>query len=202
MKSIEIPLVFFCFLSLSVSDLSGQSPTDFDEDGISDIIDSDDDNDLLPDGVEMLWAMNPLDPADAILDLDGDGLSAQLEYATGGDPAVYDIVIQIDHNSNRLKVRELLNPKTASIQLGWSDNLIEWERGALSDVRSSADNIVRSFLSDWDSPLGMVREWTYFLRANSGSNFFRVEVDSVSGFGEDDLIVNGDFGQGTSSWCS
>ena len=200
MKSIEIPFVFFAFLSLAISVLSGQSPTDFDEDGISDIIDSDDDNDLLPDGVEMLWAMNPLDPGDAVLDRDGDGLNALLEYATGGDPAVYDKAIQIDHNSNRLKVRELLNPKTVSIQLGWSDNLNEWERGDLSDARSSADNILRSFVSDWDSPLGMVREWNYFLRANSGSNFFRVEVDSISGLGPDELIVNGDFGQGTLSW--
>ena len=184
---------------ISVSVTSGQNTSDFDEDGLSDIIDSDDDNDLLPDGVEMLWGMNPMDPSDAVLDRDGDGLNALLEYATGGDPFVYDKVIQLDHLLKRLTVQEMLSSKTTSVQLGWSDNMIDWERAMLNDARASASQIVRSRASDWNSPLGMVKEWTFFLSEFSEDRYFRIEINSDS-FEEEDLVVNGDFSEGADSW--
>ncbi len=60
--------------------------SDFDGDGIADADDSDDDNDALSDAFETGHAMNPLDPDDARLDPDGDGLSSLEEFLL--DPAL------------------------------------------------------------------------------------------------------------------
>ncbi|NIS82039.1 MAG: PKD domain-containing protein, partial [Anaerolineales bacterium] len=49
---------------------------DTDGDLIADHIDTDDDNDGMPDDWEIFNGLNPLDPSDAALDLDGDSLSA------------------------------------------------------------------------------------------------------------------------------
>ena len=46
----------------------------------------DTDNDTLPDGWEYMNKLNPLDPQDAILDNDDDGLNNIAEYKYGGDP--------------------------------------------------------------------------------------------------------------------
>ncbi len=46
----------------------------------------DTDNDVLPDGWEYMNKLNPLDPQDAILDNDNDGLDNIAEYEYGGDP--------------------------------------------------------------------------------------------------------------------
>ena len=48
--------------------------------------DPDTDDDGMADGWEMINGLNPLNPADAALDMDGDGLSNTLEYQTGADP--------------------------------------------------------------------------------------------------------------------
>ncbi len=157
------PVTLFCCFFLSVFVLSGQSPSDLD-------------NDLVPDAVETLWEMDPSDPTDAILDLDGDGLSAQLEYATGGDPGVRDKVIQIDAHLMELKVRELISPETTRVFLGWSENLMDWNRAVLSDAAYYSNGLFRSSNLDFDSPIGTVREWTYQLTGGS-AHFFRVEVE-------------------------
>ena len=170
------PVTLFCCFLLSVSVLLGQTTLDFDGDGLSDAVDVDDDNDLVPDAVEILWGMNPMDPADAILDLDGDGLSAQLEYATGGQPGVRDEVIQIDSKLKELKMRELISPETTRVFLGWSENLMDWHRSVLSDAGYYSDGLLRSSKLDLDSPIGRVREWTYRLTGGS-ARFFRVEVE-------------------------
>ena len=52
--------------------------------------DADTDDDGMADGWEMINGLNPLDPADAALDMDGDGLSNTLEYQTGSDPRSAD----------------------------------------------------------------------------------------------------------------
>ncbi len=157
------PVTLFCCFLLSVSALSGQSP-------------SDSDNDLVPDAVEILWGMDPSNPTDALLDLDGDGLSAQLEYATGGNPGERDEVIQIDSNLMKLKVRELTSPGTARVFLGWSENLMDWHRAVLSDAVFYSDGLLSSSKLDFDSPIGPVREWTYRLTGGS-ARFFRIEVE-------------------------
>lgn len=61
-------------------DSANTEQLDFDQDLVGDICDSDDDNDSLPDSVELANNLNPLNASDALLDSDGDGESNQLEY--------------------------------------------------------------------------------------------------------------------------
>lgn len=58
---------------------------DTDNDGIGNNTDTDDDNDGLPDRVEIKNGLNPIDPADAEADLDGDGEANIIEYTLGTD---------------------------------------------------------------------------------------------------------------------
>jgi len=62
---------------------------DTDGDLIADLIDTDDDNDGMLDDWEILRGLDPFDPSDASLDIDGDGLSNLTEYQIGSDPNVY-----------------------------------------------------------------------------------------------------------------
>ncbi|WP_143026658.1 thrombospondin type 3 repeat-containing protein [Ferrimonas sediminum] len=60
--------------------------SDFDGDGLNDYLDSDDDNDLMPDSWEKQYALNQFDPSDAAGDADSDGASNLMEYQQGLDP--------------------------------------------------------------------------------------------------------------------
>lgn len=61
---------------------------DTDQDLLADFVDTDDDNDLMPDTWEVRFSLDPLDPTDALNDLDGDGLSNLAEFQGGTDPTV------------------------------------------------------------------------------------------------------------------
>jgi hypothetical protein len=50
----------------------------------------DSDTDTIPDAVELAAGLNPVDPADALLDMDGDGLNNEGEFAAGADITVAD----------------------------------------------------------------------------------------------------------------
>ncbi len=54
--------------------------SDFDGDGLNDVDDSDDDNDGMSDAHELAHGLDPLDPADARLDPDGDGATSLEEF--------------------------------------------------------------------------------------------------------------------------
>jgi len=56
---------------------------DFDGDGLIDLVDSDDDNDGIPDDIELLYGLNPFDASDALTDLDADGINNLAEYQNG-----------------------------------------------------------------------------------------------------------------------
>ena len=87
-------------VTLTVKDATDNSATDTvtttvlldtDGDGTPDITDTDDDNDEMPDTWETENGLNPLDPADASLDPDGDGLTNLEEYHGGTDPNVPNV---------------------------------------------------------------------------------------------------------------
>ncbi len=72
-----------------ISDLFPSDPTewmDTDGDGIGNNADTDDDNDGMPDEWELKNGLDPLDPADAFGDLDGDGSTNLEEYLADTDP--------------------------------------------------------------------------------------------------------------------
>ncbi|HEX4869994.1 MAG TPA: putative Ig domain-containing protein, partial [Moraxellaceae bacterium] len=72
--------------------VANTSQLDTDGDGAGNACDADDDNDGLPDTVEVANGLNPLDAADAALDLNGDGVSNLDAYlACGGSPTCYAI---------------------------------------------------------------------------------------------------------------
>jgi len=56
---------------------------DTDHDGIGNNADPDDDNDGIPDNIEIINRLNPLNPTDGGKDVDGDGFSNFLEYQLG-----------------------------------------------------------------------------------------------------------------------
>ncbi|SDK75420.1 hypothetical protein [Microbulbifer yueqingensis] len=66
--------------------LDAAESLDTDGDGIGNNADPDDDNDSLPDNWEIQVGLDPLDPADASADADGDQLTGLQEYALGTDP--------------------------------------------------------------------------------------------------------------------
>lgn len=71
--------------------VSNADQADFDGDKIGDACDGDDDNDGIPDAVEVANGLNPKNAADAAQDRDGDGLTNLQEYllcAGGGDMTV------------------------------------------------------------------------------------------------------------------
>lgn len=64
--------------------------TDSDNDGLSNSVDDDDDNDGLPDQFELQYGLNPLDASDALLDWDLDGITTLAEYQNGTNPNSFD----------------------------------------------------------------------------------------------------------------
>jgi len=64
--------------------------TDTDGDGIWDVVDTDDDNDGMPDDWELTYGLNPL-VNDASVDSDGDGYSNLVEYYKRTNPVVNEL---------------------------------------------------------------------------------------------------------------
>ena len=61
-------------------DLANNDQLDFDQDQVGDACDLDDDNDSLPDTVEVANNLDPFDATDALVDTDGDGDNNLVEY--------------------------------------------------------------------------------------------------------------------------
>ena len=67
-----------------------RSQLDTDTDLLGDICDADDDGDGMPDSFETVHGLDPLDSADAGLDLDSDGLDNLAEFGARTDPNIAD----------------------------------------------------------------------------------------------------------------
>lgn len=78
------PLVVYVYDDVSnIESITISNSPDFDGDGIADFADPDDDNDLIPDDVEIAALLNPFDAADAGDDADGDGILNVDEHLLG-----------------------------------------------------------------------------------------------------------------------
>ncbi len=73
-----------------IPDVTDMYVLDFDNDGMRNSEDLDDDGDLMLDYWENLYGLDPLDPSDAALDLDGDGLTNAQEAGYGSRPDMMD----------------------------------------------------------------------------------------------------------------
>ena len=81
-----------CALSVVASDGQGlTSEALLDVYIISIVMGVDNDGDGIPNNIELSVGLNPNDPNDSVLDLDGDGVSNIDEYLNGGDLAVDDV---------------------------------------------------------------------------------------------------------------
>jgi hypothetical protein len=78
--------------------LSAANPdqADFDGDGLGNACDPDDDNDQMPDDWEIANGLNPLNPADAAADPDGDLATNLEEYLRSTDPHIADPINSAD----------------------------------------------------------------------------------------------------------
>lgn len=79
-------------------------------DGIKDSIDPDDDNDLLPDTVELSRGFDPTSPTDGLTDHDKDGETTGEEYVAGTD--------YLDKDST-FKVDRILSPESNQFVIRW-----------------------------------------------------------------------------------
>ncbi len=73
-----------------------------DNDNLGNVCDDDDDNDQIPDEVELANDLNPEDPADAALDKDGDGQSNLAEFLASGNLSVDDVAPTLSAPANIL----------------------------------------------------------------------------------------------------
>ena len=99
----------------------------------------DEDNDGMPNGIEREFAMNPLDPSDALEDADNDGLDNLTESTLGSDPtdaasahwphgAWVDLTEPPGRHFALSYVRRIHHP-TADIFVEVSDDLATWHSG-------------------------------------------------------------------------
>lgn len=88
--------------------------------------DLDDDNDRIPDAIELINELDPLDPADALLDLDGDGVDNLTEFLNATDmddpadsvPPVTRYLIG-DLNNDGYEDRLVINDRNGTLKIEW-----------------------------------------------------------------------------------
>ncbi|HMP74672.1 MAG TPA: S8 family serine peptidase [Kiritimatiellia bacterium] len=89
---------------------------------------ADTDGDFMPDGWEVIYGLNPLDPSDAFLDADGDGLLNLHEFLVGTSPLLTDTDADFlpDYEEVMVYMTDPLNPDTDGD--GLLDGREVWDR--------------------------------------------------------------------------
>ena len=125
------------FTSIAQFDLTQLGYTDTDADGILDYLEIDADNDGLPDGWELMYALDRQNAADSELDNDNDGLSTLREFELGTNPTKADS--DDDTMPDGWEIQYGLNPLDGADAISDKDNdditaLQEYKNGTHPNV--------------------------------------------------------------------
>ncbi|MFN3200918.1 MAG: lectin-like protein [Bradymonadia bacterium] len=131
-------------LNPALADTDGDGADDNDEiDNLgTDPLNPDSDDDGMPDGFEAQYDLNPLDPADAELDADEDGLSNVREAELGTNPRNTDSDGDGLDDNVELNLDPPLDPANADTDGGGTPDGLEFETD-LTDPLDPSDDIVR-----------------------------------------------------------
>jgi predicted MPP superfamily phosphohydrolase len=108
---------------------------------------ADSDGDGVPDAFEIANGMNRFDPADAVLDTDGDGNTAVVEYLFGLNPHVPDRYGWTATRNQTTGFHEVTFPTLPQhvYQVFWSDDLLSWHPGSAA---VSGDGTTKLWIDD------------------------------------------------------
>jgi hypothetical protein len=102
------------------------------------------DRDGIPDVTENQLGLSPSNPADAALDLDGDGMSNRAEYTAGTDPTNSLSYLRINQGPGAATVSvAAISNRTYSVQ--FTDNLSSGVWSRLADIVARTNNRVETF---------------------------------------------------------
>lgn len=158
---------------------------DTDADGLQDAVDTDDDNDLLPDLYEQHYGLAPRNPHDALLDPDEDGACSLFEYAVGTDPShpaskAGGREVALTATPDGLQLR--FNRRSGLETLGWavaleySKNLTDWSRVEAPAFSGTGCWIQPLQTNRVENPFGPLEQLHYTLKPEAASGFFRARL--------------------------
>lgn len=128
---------------------------------------ADSDGDGVADAFELQYGMNRFSPADALLDLDGDGQVALEEYLFGLNPGVSDRYAWTTTRQVATGFHEVSFPTLPQrvYQVWWSDDLLTWHAGSAA---VSGDGTTKTWIDDGTA--------TGSVPAATARRFYRVQV--------------------------
>ena len=155
---------------------------DTDGDGTGNNADTDDDGDGIPDNVEILAGLDPLNAADAALDLDGDGISNLDEYKAGTNISDTPADTEKDPQTGSLTAPVLVAPADKDAEVDPNNATFSWRAvsGAEGEVISySLEICENSDFSGCDTPVTVAK---------------LTPLNILSGLGGSGIVVLGLFG--------
>lgn len=200
-------------LALALSRIDGSivAAPDFDGDGTPDALDSDDDNDGLPDSWEQQYGLNPLNAGDA----DQDGRSNLIEFQQGTNPTIADLDTDGDGQPNALDLdddndglpdtweqQHGLDPLNATDATADGDNdgrsnLLEFQQGTdPTTYESSPTHLLLTFegLQDNEHPEDYFAGGVGTLGSRSGPDYGITFTNPVTAAIDADAGGSGNFG--------